>query len=149
VTAAFTASDLGSPLGERATLLQVSTAFCAPCRAARRVLARVADAVPGVRHVEVDVADAPHIAAALAVTATPTVVVLDADGTVVARAQGVPTPRQVLGALGAALPAEPSDGASASRRSVGGTPTRPATSTAPSASTPVSRNDPTNGAGPA
>ena len=42
------------PLGERATLLQFSSAFCAPCRATRRVLGEVADLVPGVTHVEVD-----------------------------------------------------------------------------------------------
>ncbi|GIG38518.1 TlpA family protein disulfide reductase [Cellulomonas phragmiteti] len=104
MTDALTAHQIGAPLGERATLVQVSTAFCAPCRAAHRVLARVADAVPGVAHVDVDVADAPELAAALGVTATPTVVVLDAAGTVVVRAEGVPTPRQVVGALAAAVP---------------------------------------------
>ncbi|MGH3444305.1 MAG: thioredoxin family protein, partial [Nocardioidaceae bacterium] len=41
-------------LGERATLLQFSSAFCAPCRVTRRVLADVAQVVPGVAHVEVD-----------------------------------------------------------------------------------------------
>lgn len=165
----LTADDLGGPPGERATLLQVSTAFCAPCRATRRVLARVAGTVPGVRHVEVDVADAPGLAAALRVVSTPTVVVLDADGRVVARAEGVPTPAQVLGALAAALPPvarddgapdgtadasfddEPSRGAAApvvSRRSVGGTPTRGAAATAPSASSAVRANAATNGPGP-
>lgn len=94
----------GAAPGERATLLQVSTAFCAPCRAAHRVLARVADAVPGVRHVDVDVADAPGLAETLAVTSTPTVVVLDAAGRVVVRAEGVPAPGQVVAALSRALP---------------------------------------------
>ena len=32
-------------LGERATLLQFSSAFCAPCRATRQVLSEVADVV--------------------------------------------------------------------------------------------------------
>src|SRR5690242_9164785 len=41
-------------LGERATLLQFSSAFCAPCRATRRVLGDVAGIVPGVTHIEVD-----------------------------------------------------------------------------------------------
>src|SRR5690348_5787693 len=41
-------------LGERATLLQFSSAFCAPCRATRRTLADVAERVPGVAHVEID-----------------------------------------------------------------------------------------------
>ena len=38
----------------KATLLQFSSAFCAPCRAVRRVSSEVAALVPGVRHVEVD-----------------------------------------------------------------------------------------------
>src|SRR6187397_385991 len=48
---------LGTPYdgerGERATLLQFSSAFCAPCRATRRILADVSSTVPGVAHVEV------------------------------------------------------------------------------------------------
>ena len=43
-----------SQLGERATLLQFSSAFCAPCRATRRVLGDVAAATPGVVHIDVD-----------------------------------------------------------------------------------------------
>lgn len=50
----LTAADLGGPLGERATLVQFSSAFCAPCRATRRVLGEVADMVEGVRHIEID-----------------------------------------------------------------------------------------------
>jgi len=44
-------ADLEHELGERATLLQFSSAFCAPCRATRRILADVSSAVPGVAHV--------------------------------------------------------------------------------------------------
>lgn len=102
----LTADEVGAPLGPRATLLQISTAFCAPCRATRRVLAGVAAHVPGVVHVERDVADAPALAARLAVTSTPTVAVLDADGRVVRRADGVPTAAQVLAAVASALPAD-------------------------------------------
>ncbi|QCB95335.1 thioredoxin [Cellulomonas shaoxiangyii] len=101
----LTPAEVGATLGARATLLQVSTAFCAPCRATRRVLAEVARTVPGVVHVERDVADAPELAARLAVTSTPTVAVLDADGRVVRRADGVPTTAQVLAAVASALPA--------------------------------------------
>lgn len=102
----LTADEVGASLGERATLLQLSTAFCAPCRATRRVLAAVASTVPGVVHVERDVADAPALAARLAVTSTPTVAVLDADGRVVRRADGVPTTAQVVAAVASALPAD-------------------------------------------
>ena len=50
--------DLEAELGSRATLLQFSSAFCAPCRATRRVLAEIAEVVPGVAHVEVDLSHA-------------------------------------------------------------------------------------------
>jgi thiol-disulfide isomerase/thioredoxin len=99
-------SDLaGSDLGERATLLQLSSAFCAPCRQARAVLGRLAAATPGVAHVELDVADHLDLVRRLDVRRTPTVLVLDASGRVVRRASGAPTPAQAAHALAAALPA--------------------------------------------
>ena len=80
----------GTTLGETATIVQVSSAFCAPCRAARTVAARVAETGTGVRHVDVDVAGHEELAAALEITSTPTVLVLDAAGTVRERLDGVP-----------------------------------------------------------
>src|SRR6266700_3618989 len=50
----LTADQLGQDLGTRATLLQFSSAFCAPCRATRNLLADVAGMVDGVQHVEID-----------------------------------------------------------------------------------------------
>jgi thiol-disulfide isomerase/thioredoxin len=85
--------------GERATLLQFSSAFCAPCRATRRVLAEVAEAVPGVTHVEVDAEQHLALVRALGVVRTPTTLVLDADGREITRASGAPRPAQVLAAL--------------------------------------------------
>src|SRR3712207_2524161 len=41
-------------LGARATLVQFSSAFCAPCRTTRAVLADVAQREAGVNHVELD-----------------------------------------------------------------------------------------------
>src|SRR5690606_30275613 len=40
--------DLRAPLGDRAPLVQCSSAFCAACRATRQVLRQVGDLVPGV-----------------------------------------------------------------------------------------------------
>ena len=85
--------------GERATLLQFSSAFCAPCRATRRTLADVAGAVPGVAHVEVDAEEQLELVRALGVLRTPTTLVLDASGREVTRATGVPRRAQVLAAL--------------------------------------------------
>ncbi|NUS16777.1 MAG: thioredoxin family protein [Streptomyces sp.] len=100
---ALTSGDLGGPLGERATLVQFSSAFCAPCRATRRVLAEVSAMVEGVRHVEIDAEAHLGLVRRLRVEKTPTVLVLDARGAVVRRAAGQPRRADVIAALGAAM----------------------------------------------
>ncbi|HEX3295845.1 MAG TPA: thioredoxin family protein [Nocardioides sp.] len=85
--------------GERATLLQFSSAFCAPCRATRRILSDVARTVPGVAHVEVDAEHHLDLVRALGVLRTPTTLLLDGDGRELTRATGAPRPGQVLAAL--------------------------------------------------
>jgi thiol-disulfide isomerase/thioredoxin len=87
-------------LGERATLLQFSSAFCAPCRATRRVLADVAGMVPGVRHIEVDAEQHLDLVRRVGVLRTPTTLVLDAEGREVSRAAGAPTKQAVIASLG-------------------------------------------------
>lgn len=87
-------------LGERATLLQFSSAFCAPCRATRRTLVDVAGLVPGVAHVEVDAEHHLDLVRALGILRTPTTLVLDSAGREVTRATGAPRKEQVLAALG-------------------------------------------------
>ncbi|MEV7603786.1 thioredoxin family protein [Kitasatospora sp. NPDC089797] len=96
-------ADLGGPLGERATLVQFSTAFCQPCRATRRVLAEVAGMVDGVAHVELDAEAQLELVRRLEVLRTPTVLVLDATGRVVRRAAGLPRKADVIAALGLAV----------------------------------------------
>jgi thiol-disulfide isomerase/thioredoxin len=87
-----------------ATLLQFSSAFCAPCRAVRRVSAEVAAMLPGVRHVEVDAESHLEAVRALEIWRTPTLLVLDAEGRVVKRATGVPTKPHLIAALADLLP---------------------------------------------
>lgn len=99
----LTVEDVGSPLGERATLVQFSTAFCQPCRATRRILADVAGLVDGVAHVEIDAESRLDLVRRLDILRTPTVLVLDADGRVVRRASGQPRKEDVLAALGPAV----------------------------------------------
>src|SRR3954471_14329109 len=48
------ADDIGAQLGPRATLIQFTTAFCAPCRATRRILDEIVGMVDGVTYVDVD-----------------------------------------------------------------------------------------------
>ena len=91
--------ELAAPLGPRATLVQFSTEFCAPCQAARRVLDEAARSVPGVAHVEVDAAARTDLVQRFGVRRTPTVLVLDRAGRVVRRASGVPAAADVRSAL--------------------------------------------------
>lgn len=93
---------LGGPLGERATLVQFSSAFCAPCRATRTVLATVASDLDGVTHYDIDAESHLELVRALDIRRTPTTLVLDASGRETARAGGVPKREQVLAAVAAA-----------------------------------------------
>ncbi|MFB6679982.1 TlpA family protein disulfide reductase [Streptomyces sp. NPDC056390] len=101
--AALGAAKLGEELGKRATLVQFSSAFCAPCRATRRVLGEVAEMVPGVAHVEIDAEDRLDLVRELGVLKTPTVFVLDSAGHIVRRASGQPRKADVIAALGEAV----------------------------------------------
>ncbi len=104
----LTEADLGAPLGQQATLVQFSTAFCAPCRPTRQILAQVAGMVDGVSHVEVDAAGRLDLARRLRISSTPTVLVLDPDGAIVKRAVGLPRKADVIAALGTVIePASP------------------------------------------
>jgi thiol-disulfide isomerase/thioredoxin len=97
------ADRLGGELGERATLVQFSSAFCAPCRATRRILGEVAAVVPGVAHIEIDAETRLDLVRELDILKTPTVLVLDADGRIVRRAAGQPRKADVVAALGEAV----------------------------------------------
>jgi len=90
-------------LGERATLVQFSSAFCQPCRATRRTLAEVAGMVEGVAHIEIDAEEHLALVRELGITGTPTVLVLDAGGRIVKRATGQPRKPDVIAALGLAI----------------------------------------------
>jgi len=94
---------LGAVPGRRATLLQFSSAFCAPCRATRRTLAEVSRLVDGVVHVEVDAEAHLDLVRRLGVERTPTTLVLDGQGREVRRATGQPRTADVVAALGQAL----------------------------------------------
>src|SRR3984893_9139839 len=99
----LTEADLGGPLGEQATLVQFSTAFCAPCRPTRQILGQVAGMVDGVTHVEIDAAERLDLTRRLRINSAPTILVLDSQGGIVKRAVGLPRKADVIAALGAAL----------------------------------------------
>lgn len=86
-------------LGERATFLQFSSAFCAPCRTTRHVLANVAASNDGVTHIEIDAEGHLDLVRQLGIMRTPTTLVLDAAGSERARATGAPRREQVESTL--------------------------------------------------
>ena len=99
----LTADDIGAPLGGRATLVQFSSAFCAPCRATRRILSDVASMVDGVSHVEIDAESRLDLVRRLDVRRTPTTFVLGPGGEITHRASGQPRKADVIAALGAVI----------------------------------------------
>jgi thiol-disulfide isomerase/thioredoxin len=101
------AADVGGELGERATMLQFSSAFCAPCRATRRTLAEVEGMVDGVRHVELDAESHLELVRRLDILRTPTTLVLDSTGAIVKRASGAPRKPDVIAAVATAIDHQP------------------------------------------
>jgi thiol-disulfide isomerase/thioredoxin len=96
-------TELGVELGATATLVQFSTAFCAPCRATKRILREVSEVVGGVAHVEIDAETHLELVRRLGIVRTPTVLILDHTGAVVRRAVGQPRKADVIAALGQAI----------------------------------------------
>jgi thiol-disulfide isomerase/thioredoxin len=90
--------DLAAPSGGLA-LLQLSSQFCAECRASRSVLTDVASEHPGVTVREVDVDVRPELVRLLGIRRTPTTLVVDPEGVELARVVGVPRRSDLLSTL--------------------------------------------------
>ena len=104
---ALTPAVLGSPRGARATFVQFSTPMCAKCPGTAVLLKRVAAEQPHVAWIEIDAAERLDLARELHIMRTPTTLVLDSEGLVVARMDGASTEAQAREALEAApLPPE-------------------------------------------
>jgi thiol-disulfide isomerase/thioredoxin len=100
----LTAADLQHELGPRATLVQFSSAFCAPCRATRQILGEVAGMLDGVSHVELDAESRLDLVRRLGIFSTPTVLVLGPGGVITRQASGQPRKADVIAALGELVP---------------------------------------------
>jgi thiol-disulfide isomerase/thioredoxin len=90
--AVIAAEDLGTSaeFGPGATLLQFSTEFCAPCRSTAAMLGELAEKLPRVRHIDIDLTNQPDLAGRYNILQTPTTFILDGSGTVRARIGGAP-----------------------------------------------------------
>ncbi len=100
----LSADDIGGALGSRATLVQFSSSFCAPCRATRVLLNDVAGKVEGVTTVDIDAELHLELVRRFNIMRTPTVLILDKEGIVVQRGSGLPRKEKVYAALGVAIP---------------------------------------------
>jgi thiol-disulfide isomerase/thioredoxin len=86
------------PAGADLTVVQFSTAFCAPCRTTRARLQRLQTTRPGLAYVHVDAESHLDEVRELDVRRTPTLFYLDRDGRLIGRSSGAPRPEE-LGAL--------------------------------------------------
>jgi len=97
----LTETDLNAALGTRATFVQFSAQTCASCPQVRRVLSDLAATEPGVAHVDLPSEERMDLVRRFSVFRTPTVLLLDADGTVRSRTSGPLSADRALAALAA------------------------------------------------
>ena len=95
----ISATELGRPLGRRATYLQFSSEICSTCRATKRLLDDIAASTPGVDAIEIKVETHEALSDRFTVMRTPTVFVLGPSGEVLARDSGEMTRTQLMAAL--------------------------------------------------
>lgn len=77
------------------TVVQFSTAFCAPCRTTRARLQQLQTTRPGLAYVHVDAESHLEEVRELDVRRTPTLFYLRRDGSVLARSSGAPRPDEL------------------------------------------------------
>jgi thiol-disulfide isomerase/thioredoxin len=98
-TSGWALAQLTPEPDDRVLLLQLSSPICTPCRQTAVQLGELARQQPGVRHVEIDVADEPETARRLHVMRTPTTIAFSRDGRELLRVSGVPRRQELLDAL--------------------------------------------------
>jgi thiol-disulfide isomerase/thioredoxin len=83
------------------TVVQFSTAFCAPCRATRARLRQLQTTRPGLAHVEIDAESELAAVRELDVRRTPTLFYLGRDGSLLGRSSGAPRPDELTALVNA------------------------------------------------
>jgi glutaredoxin len=89
------------------TVVQFSTAFCAPCRATRARLEQLRSTRPGLAYVHVDAESHLDEVRELDVRRTPTLFYLDRDGRLLGRSSGAPRPEELTALVEAHTGASP------------------------------------------
>ena len=88
------------------TVVQFSTAFCAPCRTTRARIQQMQTTRPGLAYVHVDAESHLDEVRELDVRRTPTLFYLRRDGSVLARSSGAPQPEQLAALVDAHVRAQ-------------------------------------------
>jgi len=83
------------------TVVQFSTAFCAPCRATRARLQQLQTTRPGLAHVQIDAESELDAVRELDVRRTPTLFYLGRDGSLLGRSSGAPRPDELTALVNA------------------------------------------------
>ena len=92
-------NEIGTSLGDRATVLQFSTTFCSSCRAAKVLISDVVSKRSDVKYVEIDAESNLELVRRLDIRSTPTTLFLDKKGFEIARAVGAPKREQITAAI--------------------------------------------------
>ena len=95
------AAVIGVELGSRVTMVQVSSAFCSPCRATKALLEDMVKTMSDVRYAHIDAESHLELVRKLDIRSTPTTLFLNSAGVEVGRAMGTPKRSQVLAAVNA------------------------------------------------
>ncbi len=95
----ISASEIGTSLGDRATVVQFSTTFCSSCRAAKVLISDVVSKRSDVKYVEIDAESNLELVRKLDIRSTPTTLFLDKKGFEIARAVGAPKRDQITSAI--------------------------------------------------
>ncbi len=95
----ISASEIGTSLGDRATVVQFSTSFCSSCRAAKVLISDVVSKRSDVKYVEIDAESNLELVRRLDIRSTPTTLFLDKKGFEIARAVGAPKRDQITAAI--------------------------------------------------
>ena len=95
----ISAAEIGTSLGDRATVVQFSTTFCSSCRAAKVLISDVVSKRSDVKYVEIDAESNLELVRRLDIRSTPTTLFLDKKGFEIARAVGAPKRDQITSAI--------------------------------------------------
>jgi thiol-disulfide isomerase/thioredoxin len=95
----ISASEIGTSLGDRATVVQFSTTFFSSCRAAKVLISDVVSKLSDVKYVEIDAESNLELVRKLDIRSTPTTLFLDNKGFEIARAVGAPKRDQITSAI--------------------------------------------------